>query len=203
MRRRGAEAAAEVLVEEQAHLVALDGQRIVVLALPELDVALAGLVVEGAAAWAAPRLASEVCDTRLLSSVLPKPILWPTEAAPPLVPQLLVFLSAAKHLNSLQTSSPESPAPISAMSTTWPSLKSLNCLVFAALVLSFVAEDRLRGSDSGDRVVPATHATVVAAVVVGLVAGRRGARARGVNSEQYPLWNEFLYSDARNPPPEL
>ena len=65
VRRWGAEAAAEVLVEEQAHLVALDGQRIVVLALLELDVALAGLVVEGAVTWAAPRLASEVCDTRL------------------------------------------------------------------------------------------------------------------------------------------
>ena len=65
VRRWGAEAAAEVLVEEQAHLVALDGQRIVVLALLELDVALAGLVVEGAVTWAAPLLASEVCDTRL------------------------------------------------------------------------------------------------------------------------------------------
>ena len=69
VRRWGAEAAAEVLVEEQAHLVALDGQRIVVLALPELDVALAGLMVEGAVAWAAPRLASEVCDARLFLRV--------------------------------------------------------------------------------------------------------------------------------------
>ena len=69
VRRWGAEAAAEVLVEEQAHLVALDGQRIVVLALLELDVALAGLVVEGAVTWAAPRLASEVLDTRLLLRV--------------------------------------------------------------------------------------------------------------------------------------
>ena len=38
VRRRGAEAAAKVLVEEQAHFVALDGQRIVVLALPKLVV---------------------------------------------------------------------------------------------------------------------------------------------------------------------
>ena len=54
MRRWGAEAAAEVLVEEQAHLVALDGQRIVVLALAELNEASERVGVPAASLLVAP-----------------------------------------------------------------------------------------------------------------------------------------------------
>ena len=67
---------------------------------------------------------SSVSAEEVLVPHLPRHAAVSTTAA-----RAATFLSAAKTLTSLQTSSPLSPAPISAMSTTWPSLKSLNCLV--------------------------------------------------------------------------
>eukprot|EP00964_Phaeocystis_antarctica_P023801 scaffold13315_cov63-Phaeocystis_antarctica.AAC.1 len=131
------EAAAKVFVEEHLHAVALDKEGVVLVSLLALHPSLAGLVAEGPVGWAAAQLR---LSTRHCSSVLPKRYLCPTFAAvPPLTPPrpaLTLFLRVAKHLTSLHTSSPPSPARISTMSTTWPSLKSLNCLVLAPFSLS-------------------------------------------------------------------
>ena len=63
--------AAVVVVDDEAHDVLLDVQRVVVLALPCLDPALAGGVVEGAVTLPAALLAAEVVDLggRFVSSV--------------------------------------------------------------------------------------------------------------------------------------
>jgi hypothetical protein len=67
-------------------MVVLVEQGAVVLALLALHPALAGVVIEGSVALAAPRLAAKVG-----ASVLPKPYLCPTAAVvPPLTPPLLV-----------------------------------------------------------------------------------------------------------------
>ena len=130
VRRWGAEAAAEVLVEEQAHFVALDGQRIVVFALLELDVALAGLVVEGAVTWAAPLLASEVCDTRLPLRVAEADLVADGGGAARLFERSKALELVADVFARVAS------ADLGDVDDAWPSLKSLYCLVFAALVLS-------------------------------------------------------------------
>ena len=63
------EAAAQVFVEEQVHAVALDKERVVVIALLALHVALASLVVEGPVGWAAARRAAQVVDAALVLRV--------------------------------------------------------------------------------------------------------------------------------------
>ena len=63
------EAAAEVFMEEQVHSVALDKERVVVVALLALHVALAGLVVERPVGWAAARRAAQVVDAALVLRV--------------------------------------------------------------------------------------------------------------------------------------
>ena len=62
------EAAAVGVVDEEAHDVLFDVQRVVVLALPRLDPALAGGVVKGAVALPAALLAAEVVEARGLLS---------------------------------------------------------------------------------------------------------------------------------------
>ena len=56
------------------------------------------------------------------------------------------------------------------MSTTWPSLYSLNCL-FGLCFVGLVAQDSLCDCYRVDRIVPAAQAAVVAPVVVGAVGG--------------------------------
>ena len=60
-------------MDEEAHDVLLDVQRVVVLTLPRLDPALAGGVVEGAVALPAALLSAEVVEANR----------WPTLATEP------------------------------------------------------------------------------------------------------------------------
>ena len=127
-------------MEHDLDTVVLVEQGVVVLALLALHPALAGVVIEGSVALAAPRLAAKVGDSARHLGVAEAVYLCPTAAVvPPLtpprpVPPLLV--SDEKTLTSTHVSSPLSPDPISAMSTTWPSLKSLNSLVRVPFALS-------------------------------------------------------------------
>ena len=63
------EAAANVLVEEHLHAVALDKEGVVVISPLALHPALAGLMVEGPVSWAAARRAAQVVDAALLLRV--------------------------------------------------------------------------------------------------------------------------------------
>jgi hypothetical protein len=132
--------APQVLVEHDLDTVVLVEQGVVVLALLALHPALAGVVIEGSAALAASWFAAKVGDAARLLGVA-EAVLVPHRCAvvPPLtpprpVPPLLV--SDEKTLTSTHVSSPLSPDPISAMLTTWPSLKSLNCLLRVPFALS-------------------------------------------------------------------
>jgi len=78
-------------VEHDLDTVVLVEQGVVVLALLALHPALAGVVIEGSVALAAPRLAAKVGDSARLLGVA-ETVLVPHTAAvvPPLTPPLLV-----------------------------------------------------------------------------------------------------------------
>ena len=69
LRRRGRAEASEGVVQEDVDLVLLVDERVVVVALGALDVALAGVVVEGRVSDAAALLAAQALDAHLVLGV--------------------------------------------------------------------------------------------------------------------------------------